>query len=241
MNEHVGDARIGFLNSAFYLVGNVVAFAHGNVAVHFNVKIDIKTQAHFSGKTFVDFHDTGHSSRGGSNTIDNFAARSRVHNFVERGFQQPVAVRADQSASKNRGPIIRALPGFATNQREGNSNKRGNRSQRIGAMMPGVGLQGGAFNVAPQPNYIAIQNFLHHHDDDEHDERKRRGTVMRTKKLAHALNGDAERGGQYADRDKNGGDRFGFAMSVRMSRVRRTRCDFQPAPNNDRTGNIERG
>lgn len=57
MDKHVGDARIAFLNGAFDRMRDVMALTHGNVAVDFDVKIDIETQSHFPDKTFVDSND----------------------------------------------------------------------------------------------------------------------------------------------------------------------------------------
>src|ERR1700730_1322230 len=63
---------------------------------------------------------------------------------------------------------------------------------------------------------------------------------MRKKKLAHTLDSDAERGGQYPNRNNYGSDRFGFAMAVRVGRIGRSRSQFQSAPNDGGAGDVER-
>ena len=167
VDEHVGDARVSLLNGAFHLVRNVVAFAHGNVAVHADVKIDIKTQAHFSDETFFDFDDTGHGRGRISDKIDNFSARRGVHDFVKRGFQQADSHSRRLVRRRKAPPNRPRFASFAADQRDGNANEGGDGSHGIGAMMPGVGLHRGAFDIATNSNDIAKQSFFHHHHDDK--------------------------------------------------------------------------
>ena len=57
MHQHVRDARVALLDRTFHAMCNLVAFVHRYVAIHSNVKIDIKVEAHFSGPTFLNLND----------------------------------------------------------------------------------------------------------------------------------------------------------------------------------------
>ena len=59
VDEDVGDAWIAFLNGPFYRVRDVMAFAHRNAPIDFDVKIDIEAQTHFANQTLVDSNDAG--------------------------------------------------------------------------------------------------------------------------------------------------------------------------------------
>src|SRR5437762_5545318 len=55
VNEHVRDTRVALLDCAFYSMRNLVAFMHGNTAVHANVEIDIKIQPHLASPALLNF------------------------------------------------------------------------------------------------------------------------------------------------------------------------------------------
>src|SRR5215468_211092 len=98
-------------------------------------------------------------------------------------------------------------------------------------MMPGVGLDRGAFHVASEANYFSVKNLFHDHDDDENCERERFRRVMWQKKFAHTLNRQAKRCGENTNGDHDRSDRLCFAVTVRMSFIRRPRRKRETAPN----------
>ena len=87
--------------------------------------------------------------------VDNFAPRRRVHDFVKRGAQQTHAIRGNNGAGKKRGPIVRALPSFASDERDRNTDKRGGRSKSIAAVMPGIRLHRRTFDITPDAVDVA--------------------------------------------------------------------------------------
>src|SRR3981081_2572267 len=87
VNEDISDARVALLNGALDLVRNPMAVANGNATVDADMKIGIKTEAHFADETFFNLDNTGHGAGRIPDKIDNFSARRRVHNFVQGRFQ----------------------------------------------------------------------------------------------------------------------------------------------------------
>jgi hypothetical protein len=60
VHQHIRDTRVALLDRTFHAMRNLVAFVHGHVAIHSNVEIDVKVEAHFSGPTFLNLNNTRH-------------------------------------------------------------------------------------------------------------------------------------------------------------------------------------
>ena len=94
---------------------DLVAFVHGDVAVHSDVKIDVKIQTHLAGPAFFNFDDTRDGAGNRANGYDDFS-RGGVHDFIKRRAHEPDAIRRDHRTGENGRPIVRALPSLASNQ-----------------------------------------------------------------------------------------------------------------------------
>src|SRR5205807_4212198 len=110
MDEHIGDPWVALLNRAFYLVCDVMPFPNRNVAIDFDMEVDVETQAHFADEALIDFNDAGNRRCRLADTIDNGATRSGIKNFVKRWPQQPHADASNYETNENCGPIIGAPP-----------------------------------------------------------------------------------------------------------------------------------
>src|SRR5207302_4797726 len=115
--------RIAFLNSAFHRVRDAVTFAHRNIAIDFDMKIDIEAQTHFADKTLVDSHNTRNRSGRFADAIDNCATRRGIENFVKRRPKKANANATDDKTDEDRGPVVGATPFLAANQRNRNSSE----------------------------------------------------------------------------------------------------------------------
>ncbi len=239
MNENVDNSPIALSNRAFHLVGDVMPFAHRNLAVHFHVKIDIKAESHFANKKLLDLDHTGNSSCGIANYIDNFTAWRSVENFVNRRTKKPDADASDDKADKNRGPIVGAAPLIAANQGNRNSNERSDRAQHIGSMAPRVGFDCHAFDRFAEAQHVAKKRFLHH-DDGEQNQQSEAGRLrMWQKHCPRTFDCHGNRGDQDNAGNKDRGERFGFAMAVRVRFIGRPGSEPQATPDDDRTGYIQ--
>ncbi len=78
-----------------------MAGAHGDGFIHSNMEIDVKLQPHFPHQTLLDLAHAGHRRRRGSNRGHDLAPRSGIHDFVQRGIEQPPAVGPDQAQAKS--------------------------------------------------------------------------------------------------------------------------------------------
>src|SRR4029077_15284984 len=168
-----------------------------------------------------------------------FCARSGVHDLVESRSQKPDPVGRDDRAGEQRCPIIRTLPALAANQRYRNANKRGGRRKRVAAVMPGIGLHGRTLHVAADPVDVTEQKFLYHDYHYQYPERVRSRTMVRQKNFAHTLNCKTNCSDQYPNCNNDSRDRFGFAVTVGMSCVRRARITLQSSPDDKRATDVE--
>ena len=221
-------------------MGDAMPFAHGNSAVHADMQIDIENESHLANKTFLHLPDAVDRAGCLLHQAHDGPARGGIHDLLQSGFEQAIAVDGDQPAGEESGPAIGTLPAFPADEGGGNPNERCRRGERIGAMMPGVCLHGGALDVAAHPDDVAIHQFLDDDHDHEHDEGKGRGSVMRHMNFPHALNGNAQGGSQHTKGNDNGGDGLSFAVTVGVRRVRRPRGQLEPSPDDHRPGNVER-
>src|SRR5207244_3956870 len=151
-------------------MSDVVAFADRDVCVHTNMKIDIKTESHLADETLIDFEHAWCGGGRAADQVDNVAARRGVHDLIKSRPQEPDAIGGDECAGEQGGPIIRALPRCAADQRNTDPHESGDRRERIRAMMPGVGLHRGALSAATEMNDASVPKFFHYDRSDEHDQ-----------------------------------------------------------------------
>ena len=161
VHEHVRDAFVTFLHRTLHSMRDAVAFAHGNIAVHADVKIDIKLQAHFTDAWFFNCLYAIDGTRGPLYHIDNFSARRCVHDLSQCRPQQACAISRDYRTSKQRSPIICATPFCAADKRDGNADECSCRNDRVDAMMQGVGFDGGAIDITAEAIHVTEPDFFH--------------------------------------------------------------------------------
>ena len=160
VHQYVGDTRIALLDCSFYTVRDFVAFVHRNIAIDSCVEIDVEIQSHLSGAAFLNLDNTRHRAGDAANGSHNFSPRRRVHDLMERRQRQTNAVRGDYRAGEQCCPVIRAIPGFATEKCSRDSDERGGRSERITAVMPRVRFDRRALGLSAEAIYVPKEEFL---------------------------------------------------------------------------------
>ena len=108
-------------------------------------------------------------------------------------------------------------------------------------MMPGIGSDRGAVNGAAESADGAKQRSLDDDGDNQHEKSERCGAMMRQKNFADACKRQSSSSREDAKSNDDSGERFRFAVAIRMSGIRWTRGKSQPAPYHDRARGIERG
>ena len=88
---------------------------------------------------------------------------------MERRHEQAVTVEPDQSASEQRGPIVRRFKTRSADQRNENADEGRRRSQRVTAMVPGVRFQNDAVERCAGFRDAAKETLLHQNDRHEND------------------------------------------------------------------------
>ncbi len=90
-------------------------------------------------------------------------------------------------------------------------------------MTPCVGFNGDAFDGTAKADDVTEESFFYGDDREKHRQSEGGGRTMRQKNCPSALHREQNRGGENTERDKNRGERFRFAVTVRMRGVRRSR------------------
>src|SRR5690242_11493993 len=97
MNENVRDAVIVLLDGPFHGMRDMVALTNGNGAVDADVQVDVITQTHLPNIGLFDFDHPWDCAGGLMNRIDDGAARSGVHDFMECRLQESIAIAGNES------------------------------------------------------------------------------------------------------------------------------------------------
>ena len=240
VDEHVSNACVSCADGVFDAMGELVAVTHGHGAVYSHVQIDVVIDAHFADETFIEIDDTGNSSRRLLDSSNDFPTGSGIENFGESRAEQACACGRDYGASKQGSVSVSALPLVAADEREGNTEQRGDRRDGVGTMMPGVARDGGAFDVPAKSIHKTKKRFFDDDDPHQHNEGEWGRRVMRAKNLAHTFDGQDGSGGQNPECNDDGSQRLSFTMAIGMRRVGWSRRETQAAPNDDGAGDVER-
>src|SRR4029450_5816026 len=61
-NEHIRNAGGALVDCVFSPMRDLMAFVHGDLAIHSNVEIDVEVQSHFAGAAFFNFDHAGNGA-----------------------------------------------------------------------------------------------------------------------------------------------------------------------------------
>ena len=89
--------------------------------------------------------------------------------------------------------------------------------------MPRVRLDRGALGLSAEAIDVPKEDFFNDDNYNENGEREWCRSVMGRQNFANAFDGEASRGCEHAQCNGDRGDWFGFAVTVRMGFVRRSR------------------
>ena len=141
----------------------------------------------------VDPLDVGHAGRDAADLLLELGRRRRVHDVDQRRTEEVHAVERDHQAREQRGPVIGCLVTRSSDQRDGDADEGGERGEGVGAMVPGVGLQGRLSMSWPVRRSTRKRTSLVGHHRSQHEQGERRGCPVRSDDLVDALDGNAPR------------------------------------------------
>ena len=73
-----------------------------------------------------------------------------VHHIAKRFLQYSRAIQRNNRTGKQRGPIVRRLPAFAANQRDGDADENRGRRHRVGPVVHGLDIERRAVRRDPR-------------------------------------------------------------------------------------------
>ncbi|HEV2454403.1 MAG TPA: hypothetical protein VGY98_09080, partial [Verrucomicrobiae bacterium] len=147
---------------------------------------------------------------------------------------------------KNCGYIVGANPFWSPDKRHGYANSRADRRNGIGAMMPGIGLDGGVVGIRAFPRDKPEQGLFDQNNDPECDERKPFGlramkSICPFINIPSGLGSDPEGGNQKHHSTERPGQRLGLAVTIRVVFIGWHRRDRNRPPHYEGIKNIGEG
>lgn len=240
---HMNDDILNRQGAVFEFVGNgmgdPVAFPHGEVAIHQQLDIHPESESTFSYPAFVDPENFRLVQGDAADLFQGFGGNRGVHHLMEGFFEDADGIVSDERAGEEGGPGIGPGEGWTSVSGERNADEGGDGCDGIRALVQGVGFQRGAVDGKAYGFEPAVLNLFD--GDDKHEQRQ--GPDFRGRSWfqdgPECVQGKQSREGNERKSDKEAGERFGFAMAKGVVPVRRTRGDFQAAPDDDRREEIE--
>src|SRR5262249_55950333 len=193
-----------------------MSFPHGDPAIDSHVQIHVIGHPHFANETFIEIDHARHRTGRALNALDNSTTRSGIENFLQSRAEQTYSSRGDNDAGEQRRKSVSALPLFTANERDGNTNGGGHRSDGVGPMMPGISCHSSTFDGSTYTTDGARQSRLHHDSDDQNKKREWRGPVMRQKNFANACDHEGGGGDKNTEGNNDRSQGFRFTMAIRM-------------------------
>jgi len=222
-----------FLEGVFDTVADGVAGFDGDAAVDGDVEVDDVAHAVLADEAFVDAQHVGDGRGDGSDGALELFGAGGIHEFINGAAEEAEAVVCDDAAGKECGPVISGGIAFAADESDGDADGSGGGGEGVGVVMPGVALEGGAFDVLCGAKDEAGEGGF----DDDHENEDREGEpgghVMGREDFLDALDRDHAGGTEKRERDDEGGDRFRLAVAVGMFAVGGDDGDAQAAPDDE--------
>lgn len=125
MNEHVGHVGELGADGVFDGMCDGVAIAHWQIAVHHDVQVHVKLDAHLANPAFLDALDSGDRNGGFADGFFKMGRLRGIHGVVNGRPQEADTVEGDNGTGDERSVIIGALVAFAPNEGYGDADEGG--------------------------------------------------------------------------------------------------------------------
>ena len=188
----------GLAHPGLDLMGDLVALLHRHCRVHFNVHVHQVWQSPSCAPGISPPpapRPPPPPWRGFAPAGPHWAPRPSIH-------PAPAAAGArhstDDRRREQRRRVIGIHPTRPAQQADADADGRRQRSDGVGAMMPGVGLHRPALRHLRLTGGVTKHQFLHHHHPDQYVKREGPRRFARSEKLPAGVDGDAQRGAATA-------------------------------------------
>ncbi len=230
VNEYVSDGWETGADGVLYGVRDGVPFFDGEVGVNDHMKIGVEMEAHLPDAARFDGDDLVDSGGGVTDGGVDCWIRRGVHDVGDRVSEQIDAIVDDEDTGEEGGVIIGGFESWAAEDGDGDPDECGEGGEGVGAMMPRVGMDGGASDLEGEFEDPSEEDLFDEDDADEDGEGEWRGGVVRGDDLADAACCEDEGGDDEGECNGEGGEGFGFPVSVRVFVIWRFRGEREAEP-----------
>lgn len=214
VDEDIGDGGFGLADCGFDLAAEDMGIVEGEEGIGLDVEVDVVFEAEFSDAEFFGVLDARDVSGGGVEAIEQGGVGRAVHEVVDGGTEDAEAVECDDEGGDERGPVVGGFPAFSFPDGDGDADEGGDGGDGIGAVVPGIGLDGGGAEGVSDIEDAAKEGFLDEDDGGEDDECEGSGCVVGGDDLTNGGGGDADGRAQEHESDDGGDEGFGLAVAV---------------------------
>ena len=141
-----------------------MSFVNRRMAVDFDMDFDKQRGATFSDPAFLDGPDARNASSDRTDLLFDFLRRSRIEDIARGDVQESQSAVGDHRAGDQGGPIVGWFIPRASNQSDRDSDECCDARNRIGTMMPSIGLQGNTVGLLSYAIGPSSEGFLDSND-----------------------------------------------------------------------------
>ena len=219
---------MGVADGALHPAGEDVGVVERERRFGLHMEIDEERETGAAHAELLGREDTRNLPGDALDVRQQLGPRRAIHQVGERRTQDDDAVHRDHRRRDQRRPVVGLRD--AGRERHGDTDRRGERGDCVGTVMPGVGTHRGALDFGADAQDGAKERLLDHDDAEQHEESERRRQVVRREDLAHRENDDPRRRADQQQADGCRGQRLRLAVAERIAVVRLTRRKPQTTP-----------
>ena len=173
-------------------------------------------KSHFADSTCFDGDDEIDGLGGFSDSGVDGGIGSGIHHVGDGVAEQVDSVVSDEDAGEQGGVIVSGFEAGSADDGDGDADEGGEGGEGIGAVVPRVGVNGGASDFEGEFEDASEENFFDENDAGEDGEGEGCGCVVRGDDFADTARGEEDGGDDEREGDGEGCEGFGFTVSVRM-------------------------
>ena len=216
MNEDVGDGGEPGADGVFHGVSDGVSLADGEVWVDDDVEVCVEVEPHLSNSAGFDGDDVFDGLGGLCDGGVDGGVWCGVHHIGDGVTQEIDPVVRDEDAGEEGGVVVSGFEAGSSDEGDGDTDEGGEGGEGICAMVPCVGVDGGASDFEGEFEDAAEEDLFGEDDAGEDEEGERGWGVVWRNDFADASGGEKEGGDDEGECDGEGGEGFGFTVSVRV-------------------------
>ena len=214
VNKDVCDGGEAGAYGVFHGVRDGVSLPHGEVGVDDDVEVCVEVESHFTDPAGFDGDDVLDGLGGLGDGVVDGGVRGGVHHAGDCVAEEIDSVVSDEDTGEEGGVIVCGFEAWSSDDCDGDADEGGEGGERVGAVVPCVGVDCGASDLEGEFEDAPEEDFFDEDDAGEDEQGEGGWCVVRGDDFADTACGEKDCGDNEGEGDGEGGEGFGFAVSV---------------------------